>query len=230
MNNISRIFAFILTAVIMFTAVGCSEPEPADEAEVHAAAKELVLAAVEVNRIFFWEGLPQGVENIDYYTPQIESSDVTETVISENITSVITESVTSGDESTDDYSDGDYIVLAEEYMFLTQDDLMAKAMAVYTAAYCEDIRKIGFDGIVYSEDDLLYPRYSTEMGVMKINRKLAAEGLSERIPRPDTIKTVSLKHNMAVVSMEFECEGKVERLEITLILENSGWRLDTPTY
>ena len=212
----------------MFTAVGCSEPEPADEAEVHAAAKELVLAAVEVNRIFFWEGLPQGEENIDYYIPDSALTETgtvhEETVISEEITDTVST------ENTIPYSDGDYIVLAEEYMFLTQDDLMSKAAAVYTAAYCEDIKKIGFDGIVYSEDDMLYPRYSTEMGVMKINRKLAAEGLTERIPRPDTIQTVSLKHNSAVVSMEFECNGKVERQEITLRLEKSGWRLDTPTY
>ena len=59
MSKIIRIFAsiFILIMVIAGT-TGCSEPPPADEGEVHAAAKELLPLAVEANRIFFWEGLP----------------------------------------------------------------------------------------------------------------------------------------------------------------------------
>lgn len=59
MNKIFRILSAIFAAVMIITgAVSCSEKEPADEAEVIEAAKELLEAAVEVNRIFFWEGLP----------------------------------------------------------------------------------------------------------------------------------------------------------------------------
>lgn len=197
MSKILRIFIFIITAVMLLCAVGCSEPEPANEGEVHAAAKELLEAAVEVNRIFFWEGLPH---------------------------------VESDENDSIDMGDAEYLELTEEYMFLSESDLMKKAEKVYTASYCEVIKKVGFEGVPVNDDNALFARYVVEMGVMKINRKLSVEGLSERLPNVDSVKTVELKHDSAIVSVEFTCEDKKEIQEVTLKLEDGGWRLDTPTY
>ena len=57
-----RIFSLLAAiAVVLFASLAsCKKPEPADEGEVVAAAKELLTAAVEVNRVFFGEGLPMG--------------------------------------------------------------------------------------------------------------------------------------------------------------------------
>jgi len=233
MNKLIRTASFILVLVmISVLGMGCSKPKPADEAEVHAAAKELVMAAVEVNRMFFWEGLPQ--------EKPVSVTDIIPNVTdeTEEVSSIITENVTESSEISSEeaeteipyISPSEYAVLEGDYKYFSEEDLMTKAINVYSAAFCEDIKRICFEGVVVNEDDLLYPRYVVEMGVMKINRKISAEGLPERIPKPDTIQTVYISHNSAIVSMEFECEGKIDRQEITLKLEKAGWRLDTPTY
>ncbi len=197
MSKIFRIAILALTAVILITAVGCSEPEPADEGEVHAAARELIPGAVEVNRIFFWEGLPH---------------------------------VEPDENDPVDMGDAEYLELTEEYVYLSESDLMEKAKKIYTEAFCEDIEEIAFTGVAVNDDKALFARYIVEMGIMKINRKISEEGLAERLPNMDTLKTVELKHDSAVVSVEFTCEGKTEIQNVTLKLEDDGWRLDTPTY
>ncbi|MBE6708292.1 MAG: hypothetical protein E7578_03505 [Ruminococcaceae bacterium] len=198
MSKIIRIFAFIFILIMVIAGTtGCSEPPPADEGEVHAAAKELLPLAVEANRIFFWEGLPH---------------------------------VEPDEDDSVDIGDAEYLELTEEYMYLSESDLMEKAEKVYTKKYCEDIRKVAFEGVAVTKEDALYARYIVELGVMKINRRLSEEGLAERIPNIDSIKTVEIKHDSAVLSVEFTCEGKVEIQNVTLKLEDDGWRIDSPTY
>lgn len=197
MNKLLRFLATVLAAVVITAAVGCAEPEPADEGEVLEAARELIPAAVEVNRVFFWEGLPH---------------------------------VEPEEESAVDLGDAEYLPLTEDYVFLLESDLMREAEKVYTESFCEDIEEIAFTGVAANDDTALFARYIVEMGEMKINRKLSEEGLSERLPNMDTLKTVELKHDSAVVSVEFTCEEKVEVQNVTLKLEDNGWRLDTPTY
>ncbi|MBQ7827896.1 MAG: hypothetical protein IJ386_06480 [Clostridia bacterium] len=197
MNKTTRVIAaFIAAMMLMCGFAGCSIPEPADEGEMLAAAKTLLESAVEVNRIFFWEGLP-------HEEPAEDKLDV---------------------------GDSEYLVLTEDYMYLMESDLMAKAEAVYSEAYCKDIEKIAFEGIKVTEDEALFARYIVEQGIMKINRKLSEEGLSERLPDTSTMETVSITHNTAVVSVSFTGEGVTEKQEIKLVLEDDGWRLDTPTY
>ncbi len=197
MNKILRSIALSLAVIIMAVGgVACTEPEPADEGEMLTAAASLLESAVEVNRIFFWEGLP-------HTDP-------------------------SGD--TVDVGDAEYLELTEDYMYLSESDLMAKAEAVYTDSYCKDIETVAFEGVKVTDDEALFARYVVEQGIMKINRKLSEEGLSERIPDITTIETVNITHNTAVVSVSFTCDGETEKQDVTLVLEDDGWRLDTPTY
>lgn len=197
MNKSTRIIAaFIAAMMLMCGFAGCSTPEPADEGEMLEAAKILLESAVEVNRIFFWEGLP-------HEEPADDKLEV---------------------------GDSEYLVLAEKYMYLMESDLMAKAEAVYSESYCRDIKKIAFEGIKVTEDEALFARYIEEQGVMKINRKLSEEGLAERLPDTSSVDTVNITHNTATVSVSFTCEGVTEKQEIKLVLEDDGWRLDTPTY
>lgn len=197
MNKIIRCIAILLAVICMAAGgVACSEPEPADKNEVIESAKTLLTEAVEVNRIFFWEGLPH----------------------------------TEPSEDTVDVGDAEYLELTEEYVYLIESDLMTKAEAVYTDAYCKDIETVAFEGVKVSDDEALFARYVVEQGVMKINRKLSEEGLSERLPDTDTIQVVEVSHDYAVVNLSFTCEGETEKQNVTLILEDDGWRLDTPTY
>lgn len=196
-DNTTRIIAAIIAAMMFLCSLfGCSKPEPADEGEMLDSAKTLLDAAVEVNRIFFWEGLP-------HEEPADDKLEV---------------------------GDSEYLVLTEDYMYLMESDLMNKAKNVYSKSYCNDIEKVAFEGIKITEDEALFARYIVEQGVMKINRKLSEEGLSERIPDVSTIETVNITHDTAVVSVSFTCEGVTEKQEIKLVLEDNGWRLDTPTY
>ena len=183
--------------MILSATAGCSDPPPADEGEVHAAAKELLPLAVEVNRIFFWEGLPH---------------------------------VEPEDSDKVDIGDAEYLDLTEEYMYLSESDLMEKAEKVYTKEYCEVIKKVAFEGVAANDEEALYARYIVEMGVMKINRKLSMEGLAERIPNVESIKTVEIKHDSAILSVEFTCEGETEIQNVTLKLSDGEWRIDSPTY
>ncbi len=59
MNKALRIISLFLVLVISIAiASSCIKEELPSEEEVITAAKDLVERAVEVNRIFFWEGLP----------------------------------------------------------------------------------------------------------------------------------------------------------------------------
>ena len=197
MNKIIRMISAIAAAVILLTGiVSCSEKKPADEAEVIAAAKELLSAAVEVNRIFFWEGLP-------HEEPKDNGIDL---------------------------GDAEYLTLTEEYKYLYENDLIEKAQAVYTDDYCRDIWKIAFEGINIDDSEALLARYVMDSGVLKINRKLSEEGLPERIPSVETVKAVEIGHDTAVVSVDFTSETGVVNQNVTLKLEDYGWRLYTPTY
>lgn len=195
-NNIIRIIAAIAAMILICATFGCSKPEPADKNEVTEAAKTLIEAAVEVNRIFFWEGLPHEEPAED--------------------------KISSGD--------SEYLVLSEEYMYLLESDLMAKAEAVYSESFCNDIKTVAFEGIKITDEEALFARYIIEEGLMKINRKLSEEGLSERIPDVSTIEVKEVTHNTATVSVSFTCEKVNEKQDVKLVLESEGWRLDTPTY
>lgn len=190
-----------LTAVVLLIgslyAGGCTEAEPADGDEVLAAAEKLVEQAIEVNRIFFWEGLPH-------------------------------EEPTDG--SDEIAKEAEYLPLTEDYRYLSELDLIEKAEAVYSASFCEDIRKIAFEGVKVTDDEALFARYIEEGGVMKINRMLSESGLSERLPVEGSAKLDEVGHDVATVSVEFRTGEKVEVQVVTLVLENGGWRLDTPTY
>lgn len=207
----------VLAIILTIFTTGCSEPPPADEGEVLAAAEKLLTDAIEVNRIFFWEGLPHTGKSSDSWMDQIEGG-------------AETGSPTTGDDF--DLGDAEYYVLTEEYRYLSPTDLIDKAAAVYTEGYTEDIYEIAFEGVASGNEnvDVLYARYVTEMGEMKINRRIVESALPESIPDTATLKAVKLRHNSAIVSAEFTCEGAVTVREITLKLEAEGWRLDTPTY
>ncbi len=174
----------------------CDRPEPADEGEVRAAAVSLLEAAVEVNRVFFGEGLPMG----ERVAPTV------------------------------DMGYGEYVALDEEHKYMTRDDIMNIARAVYTEQYCDSLETIVFDGAAIDDDDFVAPRYSEEGGVMKICYLMTTEGLPERVPLTDTLRTVEIKSKSATLEVDTVCEGKTETVTFTVKLEASGWRLDTPTY
>lgn len=197
MNKLFRIVSVLLAAVILVSVTSsCSKEELPTEDEIISASKTLLENAVEVNRIFFWEGLPH--------------VEVTEDKI--------------------DLGDAEYIVLTEDYMYLSQNDLMEKARSVYSESYCKDIESVSFEGVKIDDDNALFARYIEEQGVMKINRRLSESGLSERLPDTDTIQIVELSGKRAVVNLSFSCDGITEKQNVTLVKEADGWRLDTPTY
>lgn len=193
-----RTIALLLCAVI-FTAsfVGCSDkPKILSKEEITEEAKVLLDAAVEVNRIFFWEGLPHE-----------ESADASAQL---------------------GYSE--YLPLTGDNAYISENDLLAKAEAVYTKQYCGDIKTIAFEGVKVTDEDALFARYIVEGGVMKINRKLSDEGLRERIPDKDSIQVVEVHEKLAIVNLSFTRDGQIEKQNVTMRLEENGWRLDTPTY
>ena len=65
---------------------------------------------------------------------------------------------------------------------------------------------------------------------MKINRDLSEEGLEERIPQLDTIQVVEYHAELAIVNLAFKVGDTTEKQNVTMRLEENGWRLDTPTY
>lgn len=197
MNKLFRIVSVLLAAVILVSVTSsCSKEELPTDEEITEVSKALLENAVEVNRIFFWEGLPH--------------EDAAEDKI--------------------DLGDAEYLVLTEDYMYLTQGDLMGKARTVYSESYCRDIESVSFEGVKVDDDNALFARYIEEQGVMKINRRLSESGLAERLPDTDTIQIVEISGKRAVVNLSFSCEGKNEKQNVTLVKEAEGWRLDTPTY
>lgn len=127
-----------------------------------------------------------------------------------------------------------YSPVTEDCKYHSTTEIKAATEKVYTADYCEVLFKRGFEGTsLESETKVVYARFIDDFDGRLTARKDLKE-TSMTVGRTydySTMKVESMKKGEALVSIQSVVENKPDvTVKITLKLESSGWRLDTPTY
>lgn len=198
------------TAVLLTLAslAGCGVKY--DENEIKAAAAELIEQSYKINEICFGVGLPADFSETEYGGEYVPGSLV-------------------------------YAYVDEASPYHSVEELKEAIGATYSAAYAEYLYTMMFTGMSVSVGDgsgednkqsVAYARYMD-----------GDEGLKALLMDPDDILTlertydtekitvVSQKSGRVEVSVPSYVRGEYDRdITLTLVLEDDGWRLDTPTY
>jgi len=131
-------------------------------------------------------------------------------------------------EPYDDTNGGEYYPLID-FPYATMDELKEAIKSVYSEGYCENI----FSTLFKFEDEVLgyiSPRYLEKDGKMYINKNYSVYELRTEI-LTDTVKVETASAYYVIISADYNVDGKAGgSLELTLLNEENGWRLDTATY
>ena len=120
-----------------------------------------------------------------------------------------------------------YVPVSESSPYKTKAELEAAILAVYSRDYYDEIKQGLFDG--YGEDSKIKPRYVEEKGVLKIditNVGLEITGTFDTA----TARVKSSSSSEAVVTASWRSGETVKEYDLTMVLDNGLWRMDSPTY
>ena len=127
----------------------------------------------------------------------------------------------NGLEYTDDGSSNRYMAVNEDCGYKTIEEIITKASEVFSEEYIAIIRDA-----VFTDSDDIDPRY------LEVEGKLMADKSNKGFNIQGNIKidsAVIKKQNkeMMLISAEYEDGGKTE---LTLVLQDGKWFLNSPTY
>ena len=192
--------AAALVAAVVFTLMVTSCSVTYDESEIISASAELIEASYEINTVFFGGGLP---------------------------------AVESDDEVLQHYE------IAEDSPYHTKEEIKTATLAVYSPDYAEFLFEKAFAGFVVSAgddsidaDQTIDARY-VEYGERLVILPIDEEDIMELDRTYDTanITVVSQKRGRATLSVPSFVDGvPSDNVELTIVMTDNGWRLDTPTY
>lgn len=202
-----RIAAFVaLFLLIISSLISCDRRY--DEEEVKRAAEELILLSVPLNEIYYGKG-------IDY------RSDLST--------------------SNGKYFEASYTSL-QKFGIETIDDLVNKTTRVYTTEFSEEIFETKIGGVYSGEGSFELSRYYqktdalTGENICIMVYSLAKVYLEDEVEYYfDGMTVLGSKEERVFVSVPVTVtnkEGKSQKgeIEVALVEEESGWRLDSPTY
>ena len=205
-----RILAVILCAVALTAVLASCRVKIEDEAAFFSEVSSLIEASYEVNELFFGEGLP-------FVDPEGKSA----------------AEIVEG-ESSELIARTTYRPVAEDAKYQTQSEIMDLARSVYSEKYAESLASIGFDGVSTENGSVaVYARYiyTLENG-LTINVYSVAN--ARKLTRSYDVSTLAIDRrgrDYVVVSLEaFDGGESAGRVQLRVNLEESGWRLDWPTY
>ena len=204
-----KLLSLLLTFVCFsLSLISCERNRTYDEAEVKAAAEELILLSVDLNEIYYGKG-------IDY------SSDV---------------STSSGN-----YYEASHSSL-KKFGIQTIEDLVKKTTRVYTSDYSNEIFETKIGGVYSGEGSFELSRYYQKTDVLTGENICIMVYSLAKVYLTDTVEydfenmtVLRSKGERVYVSVPVAVtneEGKSQKIdiEIALIEEENGWRLDSPTY
>lgn len=191
-----------LLLCVLAVATGCQQASPPALEEVYDAAVDLIERSYAVNDILFGYGLPVWKQGSSYA----------------EVMSVYMGQIQY--ETTTPYS-----------IPSTADRIRTMLSSVYSSSYVESLTATLFDGYAYEE------------GAMAAQLKEDSKGLHQykhytplvtwqRIYDYSTMRVVGGDERTAILEIDshLENEQTVLTVELVLVLEDDGWRLDTPTY
>lgn len=137
----------------------------------------------------------------------------------------------------DNYADGYYYpadpMSLRAFGVETVEELKEKTEKVFSRAYCESI----YDSSIVSPDDTdpsLRKRYYQGLECIMVYSRATAFLTDKVTYFYDTIEVTGSDEDSVFVniSVKVERDGKIQNrvIEISLVEEEDGWRIDTPTY
>jgi len=210
-NNMKKTVKIIaLTAVLILAAVmAASCGADYTKEELCKSAGALIEASYKINEVYFGEGLPISEEDSEDAKKFAEENGLT----LENV---------------------QFLPVTEESPYTSIDEIKKDTEKVYSKEYCEYLYSMAFEG--FSTEDgtaAVYAKYiEDEGGVLTARIDLVENALPlDRKYDLSSIKAKKMKKDMATVTVDSYIDGKKdETLTFTLVKEEDGWRLDTPTY
>lgn len=208
MRKILRIIAVVSAIFLVLTMAASCGVDYTDE-EIINEAKALIEASFEINEIFFGKGLPVSAEDSE-------------------------EAKNFAAENGLELENVQYLPVTADSAYTSIDDIKEITAKVYSSSYCEYLYSMAFEG--YSTDDgtaAVYAKYmEDENGTLTARIDLAENELPERTYDFDTVKVTEKKEDRVSVKMDSYLDGEKEENSVTftLVKEEDGWRLDTPTY
>lgn len=202
-----RLLSLAVACLLLLSALcGCgSRSTPPELYEIYDEAVALIEASFTVNDALLGHGLP--VYRIDSEYAKIHGL----------------------------YADNDfanYEHVTPESPYRTIDDIKTAMAAVYSADYCESLYANLFDGFV-SGSTFVRAQYREDAKGLYLVTDYKPLVTGQRVYDYATMKIVE-PSSLDYVNLEIESylPGETERLNVTisLVLEEDGWRLDTPTY
>ncbi len=191
-----KVLSLLLTLLMLSSLlVSCGDVGYTEE-EIMKTAQSLIEASLELNDIYFGEGLPV-----------LDESSVGSAL---------------------------YAPVTEDCKYHSTFEIKEATAKVYTADYCTVLYKIGFEGTsLESETKVIYARYIDDFDGRLTARKDIKETAykTDRTYDYSTMKVDKMKKSEAEVTVQSMADGVPDvSVTLTLRLEKSGWRLDTPTY
>lgn len=195
-----KILSLILAALLLLSLLSCGKDKNRsyDEAEVKAAAQELIKKSERLNKIFWGEGIPY-VEEYGYtgYYP----------------------------------ADPIYLI---EHGFFTVDDLKKDAEKVFSTDYCISIQTSVFSSSAGDFGMTGYTRYYQGTDTIMVYKKYKPLLTDTVIYDYSNISVLGSKGEIVTVSIPIKVTrddlSQDRVINVNLIEENDGWRIDSPTY
>ena len=203
-----KIISILLVLISLLTLISCGDREY-DENEVKAAAKDLISASAILNEIFWGDGIPH-----------------------------------SDNKNT---SNGIYYEAIYSYHhnlgFENINQLKAEAAKVFSNGYCSNIYSTILDGTQDGGDAIIlcryYQKYSDAEGkipeAIMVNSTWTKLLVGDVEYDLDSIKVIGSEEETVYVTLNATVklsgyEPQTREIRVSLIEEEDGWRLDSPTY
>lgn len=208
-----KLFAVFVSVFIAVCLFSCTQEEiPFEEItseEISKIAGPLIEKSYEINEMYFGCGLPIDEKSLESYNGKLQ----------EDI----------------DVKSSYYLAVDSEYKYQTTLEMKEATLEVYSTDYCESsIFPVAFEGIINENGDILeYASFIVnEVGILTERHDIAQrDPLPKRTYDLDSVKSISQSADTIVFSVDSYVDGAVsDNIRLTIKKQDSGWRLDTPTY
>ena len=114
-----------------------------------------------------------------------------------------------------------YVPVTDECEYKSTEEILQKASEVFSKDYLDNIKEA-----IFTDTDDIDPRYIDTDGILKADKSNKGFDIQGNV----VIESAVIKkqnRGMVIVSVEHEDGGKNE---ITLVLQDGKWYIDSPTY
>ncbi len=191
---------------MILTFCSCQSDPPTID-EVRDTFTELIEGSYEVNGILFGDSLPVYERDRDFAQQNGIYYDV-----------------------PDGYYNYEFIT--EESKYQTEDEIRERALEIYSEDYISPVLDSCFNGFM---DDAgaaaVQPKYLTYMGRLMRNSEYQTYATDRRTYDCSTMEIIKPSNGKIVNVMLDANDGEqASKVQLTFILQDGEWRLDSPTY